>query len=102
MVLKVFVGSTSVATLLYSSSSLSSYSVSCQGTIQPTSVCYHFSANCKAQDVFAFDAFREKYGKNSKPAFLKAMTEAVAAIENGEGGDNKETTLNKRSRVSMY
>lgn len=53
--------------------------------------------------MFGFSEFEEKYGKNTKPAFLKAMMEARAAIsgakadnnEPGEGGDKRRS-----SRVS--
>ena len=60
-----------------------------------------YSANCKAQDVFDFAEFEEKYGKNQKPAFLKSMAEArdarsgTGAISEETGGDKKRT-----SRVS--
>ena len=60
-----------------------------------------YSANCKAQDVFDFAEFEEKYGKNQKPAFLKSMAEArdarsgYEAISEETGGEKK-----RASRVS--
>ena len=60
-----------------------------------------YSANCKAQDVFDFAEFEEKYGKNQKPAFLKSMAEArdarsgTEAIIEETGGEKK-----RASRVS--
>ena len=60
-----------------------------------------YSANCKAQDVFDFAEFEEKYGKNQKPAFLKSMAEArdarsgTEAISEETGGEKK-----RASRVS--
>ncbi|XP_067938590.1 hepatoma-derived growth factor-related protein 2-like isoform X2 [Watersipora subatra] len=63
------------------------------------------SANCKGQDVFPFTEFKEKFGKNSKPAFLKAMKEANEAILAGEGGEGTEeeeegNNSNKRRKRS--
>lgn len=55
--------------------------------IDPSSTvlnCFYCSANCKAQDVFSFVDHANKYGKLTKPAFIRAMKEAQDATAESE------------------